>query len=284
MKLGIFKDPVEAYNQAPHLRASVVKEMEKSPGHYYAALTAKQKTTKYFDEGTVVHDVVLEQNTDRFIVVPEDAPKKPSSSQVNAKKPSEETVKAIAWWDHFSNSNRGKIVIDQELRDSLDLRLNTFVNSEAAINIYEGSQIEQSHYAQDPETGLYLKARPDMSKPGVIADFKTTKFMPGFVRDIWNNRYFIQVGFYSLVMELTTGSEFNSFYFIAQEKSPPYGVRVYSLDHSTVDFCKGKARELLNRVAVCTQDNCFPIYDDLIQSVSIPAWILSNEISFEEVG
>lgn len=284
MKIGIFKDSEAEYNLAPHLRASVAKTMEKSPGHYLHAKNSPPKENPAFDEGKVTHDVCLEQNTDRFIVLPEDAPKKPTSKQINAKKPSPETVAAIDWWKDFEAKNEGKVVIDQELRDSLDQRLNTFVGSKKTMEIYDGAEIEMSHYVKDPITGLMLKARPDISKPGqgLIADFKTTRSIEFFERDIWNLGYYFQVGFYSIVMEISTGGEFNQFKFIAQEKSAPYGVQVFSLDREAVDYCKSKARQLIDQIALCTEEEIFPIYYDEVRSVSVPKFVWAREFEVEE--
>lgn len=282
MKIGIYNDSAEVYDSEPHLRSSVVKMMKKSPGHFWHAKNKPSEENKAFDLGKVVHDVNLEQSTSRFIVIPEDAPKKPSSRQIEAKKPSEETVKAIAWWKEFESQNQGKIVIDQELRDSLDQRLETFVKSQRAMDLYNGATIEESHYVKDPVTGLYLKARPDMRKAGSITDFKTTKSIEFFERDIWNLGYHIQVGFYSLVLEISTGGEFDQFNFIAQEKEAPYGVQVFSLDREAVAYCKEKARDLLNQIAACAELNEYPIYTDKVRTVQVPAWIMASELFLEE--
>lgn len=263
MKLGIFKDSFEEYNSAPHFRASVVKEMRVSPGHFLEALNSPPKESKSFDEGTATHSVCLEQSTQGFVRRPDGL-----DLRTNAGKALMKELGA-----------GGKIVLDQDVYDSLTKRLFTFANSGMAMALYNGADIEVSHYVKDPVSGLHLKARPDISKPGVIADFKTTSNMERFSRDIWALGYHIQVGFYSIVLELSTGTECNSFYFIAQEKSAPYGVQVFQMDRAAVAFAKEKARELLNRIAICTEENTFPIYSDTIRHVEIPGWVLSNELS-----
>lgn len=61
------------------------------------------------------------------ILKPSDAPKKPDVRQRNAKKPSNETLDAIAWWNEFEKAALGKMIIDEPLlmevraaRDMLD--------------------------------------------------------------------------------------------------------------------------------------------------------------------
>ncbi len=268
MKTGIFKDPFDIYNKEPHLRASVVKEMQKSPGHYLNALNTPHTDSSVFDEGTVVHSVLLEQSTDGYIRRPDDI-----DGRTKAGKEKLDALKAT-----------GKIVLPGEVFDSLEKRLGTFCGSQKAMEIYNGADIETSHYAKDTETGFFIKARPDIVKPGIIADFKTTSFMPKFDKDIWTLGYFIQVGFYALTLKETTGSDFESFYFIAQEKKAPYGVQVFRLGAFEVNFAKQKARDLLTRVAICTQENTFPIYSDVVHHVEVPSWFLANDTYQEEVG
>lgn len=268
MKLGIYKDSAEIYNSEPHLRSSAVKEMAISPGHYFEAMNSKPKESKAFDEGIAAHSVCLEQSTDSFI-------RRPDGIDGRTKEGKTKLQELEA---------TGKIILPGDVFDSMERRLSTFADSKMAMSLYNNSDIETSHYVQDPVTGLHLKARPDISKPGLIADYKTTTNMARFESDIWNLKYFIQVGFYSLVMELSTGTEFNSFYFIAQEKTAPYGVQVFSMDKDAVQFSKEKARELLHRIAACAELNEYPIYSDVIKPIQVPAWVLANQEMQEEVA
>ena len=71
-------------------------------------------------QGSLV-DCLLTEPTEfhkRYAVLPADAPKKPTSSQRNAAKPSEATVLAIAWWDQWLLSNDGKEVVNEEWIDT----------------------------------------------------------------------------------------------------------------------------------------------------------------------
>lgn len=267
MKTGVFNDTFEAYNKEPHLRASVVKEMQSSPGHYLNALKAPPKESDAFDEGTATHSVCLEQSTDGFIRRPDG---------LDLRKPADKAKMQEL-------EATGKIVLRGDVCDSLERRLSTFADSKMAMGLYNNAEIETSHYVKDSETGFFLKARPDITKPGMIADFKTTSSMQKFERDIWTLGYFIQVGFYSIVMEASTGTPFESFYFIAQEKSAPYGVQVFSMGRDAVHFSKQKARELLNQIAICTEEKTFPIYSDVVHPVEIPNWFLSKEFYKEGI-
>lgn len=47
----------------------------------------------------------------RYVIMPEDAPKRPDKRQKEAKKPSPETVHAIEWWAEFEQRAYGKTII-----------------------------------------------------------------------------------------------------------------------------------------------------------------------------
>ena len=268
VKIGTYRDTNEEYHSQPHVGSSSLKKMLISPGHFLEAWKGPKTASKTYDEGNITHSVVLDQDLDLYVRRPDGIDGRTKAGK--------EALAALEL--------TGKTIIAANIFDSMVRRLETFSASQEAQRLYDHAEIETSHYAKDPETGLYIKARPDILRHGVIADFKTVQFMAGFEKQIWNLGYFLQLGFYALVTELTTGVAIRELCFIAQEKAAPYGVKVFRLDKTTVDFSKQRARETLNRVAVCIAENNFPIYDDVTQTISMPPWLEINEFSFDEVG
>jgi hypothetical protein len=266
MRTGIFLDSNEAYHEEKHIGSTSLKQMAISPAHFNEALNGPKKESKSFDEGQVVHSVLLEQSLDGFI-------KRPDGLDARTKEGKAKLAELEA---------TGKKVIASDVFDSLERRLTAFVNSTESMKLYNGAEIEKSHYAKDPSTGLFIKCRPDIYSNGKITDLKTTSNMVGFERQIYSYGYHIQCGLYSIVTELTTGSEVSEFNFIVQEKSAPFGLKVFSFSKSEVDFCKSKARELLNRASVCMSENKFPSYDDVKNRLAIPTWVVTGEFSFDE--
>ncbi len=269
IKLGIFRDSNEVYHAAEHIGSTSLKKMAISPGHFLESWKGPKAESKAFDEGNLVHQVLLEQSLDGFV-------RRPDGVDGRTKAGKEILTELEA---------TGKKVMTADVYDSMNRRLESFTKSTEALRLYDHAEIEMSHYAHDAETGLFIKCRPDMMKHGMICDLKTTQMMSTFEKQIWNLQYFVQLGYYALVAEITTGTTIRELKFIAQEKTAPYGIQVFALDRATVDFSKARARELLNRVAVCIADNHFPIYDDTVKVLSVPAWLDVAEFSFfEEVG
>ena len=266
MKVGIFSDTNEVYHTAEHVGSTSLKKMAISPGHFFQQWKGEKQTSKAFDEGNLVHQVLLEQSLEGFV-------RRPDGVDGRTKVGKEILAELEA---------SGKKVMTADVYDSMSRRLDAFTASTECMKLYDHAEIEMSHYAQDPETGLFIKARPDIKRHGVICDLKSTQMMQTFEKQIWNLQYFVQLGFYALVCEITTGETIRELAFIAQEKSAPYGVQVFKLDRSTVDFSKARARELLNRAAVCIRENHFPIYEDTVKTLTVPSWLDVNEFGFEE--
>lgn len=266
MKTGTFQDSNEVYHSQEHIGSTSLKAMLLSPAHFYEAWKGPKKESHAFDEGNAVHSALLERNLDGFIRRPAGL-----DGRTKAGRAALEELEAS-----------GKIVIASDIYDSMERRLDAFVKSSEAMRVYNGAKIEQSYYVQDHDSGLYLKCRPDMDKAAVMGDLKTTSFMARFQIEIFSKKYHIQAGFYSLVREMVTGIPVREFKFIAQEKTAPYAVKVFNLYGAELEWCKTKARELINRAGVCVRENSFPGYDDVEIAVEIPEWTLvENSFDFE---
>lgn len=267
MRLGVFKESADAYHAEEHLGSTSVKEMRKSPAHFYEAWKGPKKESAAFDEGTAVHSAILEQDISGFIARPAGIDGRTKDGKA-----------ALAELEAT-----GKIILPADVFASLERRLDSFVKSTEAMRRYNGAKVEESYYVQDHDSGLFIKARPDIFKPGSITDFKTTSDMGKFQNQVWSLAYHIQIGFYALVTEQVTGVPTREASFIAQEKSAPFGTRVFRLPITEIETAKAEARALLNRCAVAIRENSFPSYDDVLTDLIAPKWLL-NEDAFSEVG
>ena len=117
--------PNRAYHAALGVSKSGLDCIEQSPRHYWDAYLNPDKpqreSTDAFDTGSALHTLVLEPELfdGQFVCMPDDAPRRPSSVQLNAKKPSPETIAAIEWWDKFRTATQGKTVLDADQWDDV---------------------------------------------------------------------------------------------------------------------------------------------------------------------
>jgi len=157
-----------------HLSYSAIKAFMKSPRHFIQYKTRKVEPTPAMEFGTAFHMAVLEPEKfkDHYYIVPEDAPRRPSSRQINAKNPSEKTLESIAWWENFLAENEGKEELSyNDHQTILHMQESVFSNGPARWVL---DQITEFELPQKWEYGGFkwrgfLDGRGD----GVILDLKT---------------------------------------------------------------------------------------------------------------
>lgn len=101
-----------------HLSFSRLKALAHSPLMLKKYLEQDKAATQAMNEGTLL-DVLLftpEKFNDTFVVAPDDL-KKPTSAQLNAKKPSPETLEQIARYEAFHDQVNDRIIVKQDQID-----------------------------------------------------------------------------------------------------------------------------------------------------------------------
>ena len=108
MKTGLFAGISNAaYHAGDGISKSGLDLIARSPLHYFAKYRSpdreRDEPTEAMKLGTAVHSAVLEPESfaSDYIVVPADAPRRPTTVQLNAKKPSDDTVIAIEWFSEL---------------------------------------------------------------------------------------------------------------------------------------------------------------------------------------
>lgn len=258
-------------------------QLARTPAHYRAWVDehVQQEETPALRFGKALHARVLEPESFAATYIREQQHpyRRPSSLQRNAKKPSEETLLAIEYWDKWEAESAGKI----ELADAEFLQLERMRDAlllhPIAGKLFCGGQAEVTALWTDPRHGLQCKARFDYWRQdiGVMADLKSTDDASpeAFARSVANYAYPLQQAHYESAPEaLGLGSP--AFLFVAQEKVPPYAVAVYQLDTAAVlrgHEIRDRRMDLLNE---CLRSDCWPSYKPVIRNLSLPAWALKD--------
>lgn len=229
-----------------------------------------EKESTAFDFGTCVHDVILEQTTERFLKGPE------------------VSSKATKEWKDFVQLNKEKIVLSPSEHARVLGAFESFCNHDFAHKMVSMSDCEVSLFAKDTETGLSLKARQDMLAQDLsfIADLKTTA--SANAKDIQNSiiryGYDVSAAHYLAVTEIATGVRPASFFWVFIEKEAPYLINVVEASPELLARGERIRRELLNKIAVAIETKEFPGYSG-IAKVTVPAWADREESTiFDEVG
>ena len=138
--------PAAQYHAVDALSKSMMSKILKSPAHYRAALDEHQEPTKSMQMGTAIHTAVLEPQlySQVVAVVPPDIDGR--------------TKEGKQW----KEQHKSRI----HLTHAEDIDVQGVANSVRRHPFWDiihlSHKIEASVFAQDEQTGLALKARPDL--------------------------------------------------------------------------------------------------------------------------
>jgi len=102
-------------------------------------------SSKAMDDGTLLDCIVFEPHKfeEKFFLLPGDAPKKPTKAQLNAKKPSPETMKQIDRWNEMQDKIGGRIIVSQEEKEDAEF-LKTCIENSSTV-VYNGLMLPKEN-------------------------------------------------------------------------------------------------------------------------------------------
>ena len=264
------------YHALDYVSKSHLDEVNKSPFHYWDKYINPDRVTieptKQMLLGSAMHTMVLEPELfeKEYIVESANAPKRPTAIQRNAKKPSSQTLDAIAYWEEFDKKAVGKNLISIDDYKRLTIMKQRIFDHPAASTILSLSGVaEQSYQWKDNQTGEICKSRPDFHTDDgtLIVDLKTTSDASelGFQKSVHNFRYHVQAGFY-----LRSINEAEQFVFIAVESKPPYLVAVYNASPEMIAAGNRIADKNLATLAQCRKSGKWTGYSEEITTLDLP--------------
>lgn len=238
------------YDEIPAVRRSDLWELRKSPAHYLYAVTHERETTAALAFGTAAHKYILEP--DDFWNCYAIAPKVDRRTKAGKEE-----------YAAFLEQSAGKTIITQEDLETIKQMDEAIMQNESAIRLLKTGQHEVPIEWTDPDTGEECKCRPDCITGDYIVDYKTTTSCEGnaFEYSCRKYGYKLQAAMYTEGMFNAT-LESKKFAFVAQEKNPPYAVRVYFCDPGFVEEGMEMFRELIGLYHRCKETGEWPGYED----------------------
>ena len=249
--------PAEKYHAVDALSKSLMSKILKSPAHYKAALEEHQEPSKSMQLGTAIHTAVLEPHlySQVVAVIPPDIDGR--------------TKEGKAW----KEAHKSRI----HLTHAEDIDVQGVANSVRRHPFWDimhlAHKIEASIFAEDEETGIALKARPDVwISDNLLVDVKTTDDASpeAFSRTVTAFGYHIQAAHY-LIM---TGAE--NFIFVAVERKAPYAVGIYRLDAEWIQAGENLRRKAITLLHECLALDSWPAYPTTTITLSCPKWALNK--------
>jgi hypothetical protein len=300
--------PNEEYHAAPAISHSKLEDFRSRASYYHAKYIDKRVAKEDTEDllvGHSAHTLVLEgacAYEDRYAVEPADAPRRPTKAQVNAKKPSEETLKTIEFWKAWDEENKGACVLTSGIE-----RLNRSIagsvrkNAVAAALLTDPGFVPEITWRLRLRNGLYLQCRTDgwiesvakatsdalkaanlNVEPGesLALDFKTCESLTkgefgAFDKAIVNYGYHRQQAFYTPIVQAVRGKVVDHFIFIAAEKQEPFETGVYRLDGDALKVGADENAENLQALIQCYKSDDWPgIPQNVVMKISLPEWYL----------
>jgi exodeoxyribonuclease VIII len=244
--------------------------------------------------GTLAHCAVLEPHAlaERYVVVPADAPRRPTSKQWEAKKPSPESAAAMAWWTDFSARAEGRQIVSAEDYAITQQQLQALADEPTIASILKEGRGEVSVFWRDARTGVYCKARPDWMTPPTgrrvtLLDLKSTadESPSGFGRAAARMKYHLQRSHYVDGVQQATGWRVDEFVFAAVTSAPPVLAVPYFLTDAIKEQADDERAELLDLYARCMESGQWPAYGQGLQMLDFPAYAKRDsevEVSFAD--
>ena len=261
---GYIADPVPVGS----LSSSGARTILSSPARF-AYDRVHPRVAGSLDIGTITHGLVLGSGPDVVIV-------EADSWRTNAAKEAAAEAR-----------DEGKVPILAKDYEPARLMAESVMSHPTARALIEQEGLhEASEFAIDPETGEWLRSRPDVlpdasGRRPIIVDLKTALSADPekFARHAGDFGYHQQHAFYVDLDALIFGDRDAAFALVVVEKAPPYLVSVVELDEEAVDCGRGRNRAAIDRWHQCRQAGQWPGYGNAVHRVSLPPYILNKKIS-----
>ena len=233
-----------SYETAEGIRRSDLWVINKSPLHFKAHMEEEKTQSKALLFGAAAHKWILEPETfyQEYWVTPKVDRRTKVGKQVWA---DFEAVKA----------ENDLTIISSEDFETIYAMGQAISQNQMAVQLLAGKH-EQEFYWTDDITGEKCKVKVDClteyeGKPYIV-DYKTTDSCEDghFERSARRYGYQFQSGMYCEGVFQNTLEE-HGFAFVAQEKTPPYAVRVYICDPEWIKTGYDKYRELIGIYHAC---------------------------------
>lgn len=271
--------PDNVYRDIPAINHSSLKKMELSADRFKWEMEHPSERSSAMAIGSAIHMAILEPDKfDSTYKVKRPKPvemERPPELAAITRKSKEGKAKIDEWEATWKPKYDAELAAWEKERgcstmissDEMDVIYRicerTHDNEEFAKYFRTGHK-EKVFTAKDPETGLWLKCKPDNFIPelNVIIDLKTTDCAaPGvFNYDITKYKYYVQAAFYMDVVELATGSRPDAFAIIAVEKARNCDIAKFTFEDCDLEIGRKQYRAWLRQLAECLHTNKWPGY------------------------
>ena len=249
-----------AFGPKDSLSSTGAKRILDCPAVYRWAKDNPQPPKDAFDFGHVVHALVLGVGLDIHVHDHESLRTKAAKEDVQAAR------------------DAGKVPISRADYERAKAAADAVRSHPLAARLLSNGAPEQSMYAQDKETGVWMRGRADWITGGIICDLKTAK-KPN--PDEWRRQaasfdYALQAAWYQTIYQAITG-EAPTFFHIVVGVDAPHLVYVAELDFDFQYVGKAHMRRALDLYKQCLDSGEWPGYPQTLLRLGPPLWYVNDE-------
>lgn len=262
--------------------------VNESPWHFWCSSDLNPERLPETDDsaalilGKAAHAIVLgdEVFDDHFIYEPEDAPRKPTSQQLDAYddgRATEVGKRSVEFWRAFDERASGRLLLTQTQVEHIAHMARNLKACPEAVEALTGQMTEVSMIWRDEATGVWIKSRPDVI-PDNGADFADLKtFAPrsksikrAVQQAITDHAYHMQMALAVEGAERVFGNSAAECVLIMAQSNPPYTVTPVRLDEDALYWGRVMNRHGIDTFARCLKEGRWPQPVEGIMDYTIP--------------
>jgi hypothetical protein len=226
---------------------------------------------------TEPHGVFVEQ----YIVLPEDAPQRPTEAMLKAAKPTENSLTRQKWWAEFEERSCGKTVITHQQFMDARSAISMLNQNALAREMWEASDKQVALVGDSPILpGTQAKCLFDLlptSGPFVdaIVDLKTSGLGMAdnlLVKTMWRFDYVVKLAYYGILAEAAGLGERPRGILIWQNSSFPWECHVREIDPADMALGRQVAINRVNALTRIDPSKLHLYFDTSLRTISLPDW------------
>ncbi len=291
METGVYPNlsNEEYHGHKDSISRSAIMEFDDSPYKYWAHYINPQRPLRLqtpqmlFGEAFHTFVLELEEFENRFIIEPElqkSPPRvllknvgRPTFNAYKVEKAKIDLINNKVKEDFEEQAENKKILTFSDFKKLTEMK-DRLLTNKRVIQLLEEARIEHSFFWMDKDSGLLIKARPDILQGGIMIDLKTCKNASphGFQSAMIEGGYHIQGAMCVDALQEVEDIQIKCVVNIAIEKEYPYAISLPVIDEIALEYGQKKYKEVLLNIKSCKEQNEWPDYD--VYTASLPKWAL----------
>ena len=222
-----------------------------------------------------------------YVVLPPDAPQRPTDAMLAAAKPSQNSLDRQRWWAEFEAVSRNKKVITADLHNEARAAINMLNRNPLALELWQASEKQVALVGDSPILpGTQAKCLFDLlptAGPFVdaIVDLKETNDVSayGMVKTTHTFDYVTKMGYYGILAEAAGFGPRPRGILIWQCSSFPYDVHVREIDPADMRIGRQTAINRVNALSKLDPARLERHFDTQLSTLSLNDWQRTQMLS-----